>query len=118
MVRLLEGRGSDRKFRLFACACCRRIWSRLNDSRSREVVDSAERYADGRASIAELSACFSRAREASLGLDGRTNDIWQHALAASDAAYATGFLAAFSAPVGAAYTPGSGTDFDEMAAQA
>jgi hypothetical protein len=46
---------SDRKLRLFGCACCRTA-GLLKDPRSRRVVETAERYADGLASGREPTA--------------------------------------------------------------
>jgi hypothetical protein len=46
MIHWLRDRASDRKFRWFAIACCRRIWDHLKDSRSRAAVEFAERHAE------------------------------------------------------------------------
>jgi hypothetical protein len=45
---------SERKLRLFAAACCRRIWSLLLKETGPEAVQAAERYADGVLSLEEL----------------------------------------------------------------
>lgn len=48
MLEFLRDRGaSDRKFRLFAVACCRSLWHLLDDDRCRRAVERSESYADG-----------------------------------------------------------------------
>jgi hypothetical protein len=49
MLTLLGQRFSDRKLRLFSCACCRRVWRFARDERLAGVLDAIERYADGEA---------------------------------------------------------------------
>jgi hypothetical protein len=54
MLESLAGRATDRKARLFACACCRGV-AGLGRSAGR-CVRLAERYADGHATAAERDA--------------------------------------------------------------
>jgi hypothetical protein len=54
-LEFLKGKVSDRKLRLFAVACCRRIWAEMPDGCSRTAVELGERYADGQATMADLS---------------------------------------------------------------
>jgi hypothetical protein len=64
MVNFLRDRGSERKLRLFACACCRLVWDLLTDWRSRGAVETAERFSDSRAGVEALRTARPQAEQA------------------------------------------------------
>ena len=53
MLEFLRGKVSDRKLRLFACGCCRRLGEWYSDHQ-RAAVALAEDFADGLATVQEL----------------------------------------------------------------
>src|SRR5262245_255855 len=65
MLDFLWGKASERKLRLFAVACCRRIWHLLADYESRNAVEIAERDADGMTSHQEVAKAAVDAFDAS-----------------------------------------------------
>ncbi len=69
-----SGRGvpSDRKLRLFACACCRGLWHLLPSGRGQNIVEVAERFADGQVADGE----WVRAREAAWAAVDSTPEGW------------------------------------------
>src|SRR5262249_2493519 len=94
MLYFLKGKASDRKFRLFAAACCRGIWHLLANDAARAVVEAAERFADGLAGDAEIRAAneASRSRAWKPENPQRLSNSLAHAVCflacESDAAYA------------------------------
>jgi hypothetical protein len=59
MLFYLRGKCSDRKLRLFACACCRRIWDLFPCQENRDLVAAVERYPDGNYDDPELNAAIT-----------------------------------------------------------
>jgi hypothetical protein len=47
MLAFLQGKHLPRKLGLFACACCRRVEHMLTDQRSRQALETVERFHDG-----------------------------------------------------------------------
>src|SRR4051812_10172145 len=84
MLEFMDGKATDRKFWLFACGCCRRLWPLLPDARSRYAVEVGEQYADGQANNEEL-------QQASEGAFCRRADLTSGSLDEA-AAMATAFV--------------------------
>jgi hypothetical protein len=63
-LRPRQRRISDRKIRLFACACCRRIERLLSDERLRKGLEAAEAYADQSIDLADLKTSQRMVRAA------------------------------------------------------
>jgi hypothetical protein len=61
MIEFLRPKASDRKIRLFAVACCRRVWSSLQHEEFRDAVRTAELFADGLVDRAEMLRAYEKA---------------------------------------------------------
>ena len=90
MLEFLSGRASERKLRLFACACCRRVWHLLTDERSRRAVEIMERDADGAAGNEDLYLAV-------VGAESVANRRTTEAVGAAEEAAASAAFAALNA---------------------
>jgi hypothetical protein len=64
MLQFVRGKASERKLRLFACACCFQVWRLIRHPDSQQAVETSERYADGLATAAKLRAAGRKAMAA------------------------------------------------------
>jgi hypothetical protein len=69
MFLFLRGKASDRKLRLFGCACCRRIWELLPDQANRDLVAAVEENPTGTFADLEAEIVASSRREHELSHD-------------------------------------------------
>jgi hypothetical protein len=139
MLEFLRGKASDRTFRVFACACVRRILPLLEDNHervkvnerckavielanseaelARKAVEVAELFADGKATEAELKAVYSDDEEASCYGAG-SDAVWTAKATAYRARYIANYYSPSSYPPGAKFRSSSPADHDqEQAAQ-
>src|SRR5262249_22955025 len=71
MLEQLDRVASDRKLRLFACACCRSVCDSVTE-RGEKLIEVSERYADGLASPEEIAEAQTIA-----SWDSRDGVVWE-----------------------------------------
>lgn len=63
MLKFLDGKVSQRKLRLFACACCRWAFQGVTDTDVRQSILTTERYADGLVGAGVLAPVRNRIKD-------------------------------------------------------
>lgn len=110
--------GHEREMRLFAVACARRVQHLMTDKRSLDALDVAERFANGLATLSELTAAWTAARDAARAAAGAAARAaaWTAAgAAARDAARDAAGAAAGAAAWAAAWTAAWAAESKEQA---
>jgi hypothetical protein len=70
MLQFLEGKASDRKLRLLACAWCREVWYQLANNLCRQAVELSERAADDSSVLEDMAHVRDAARATSTDARG------------------------------------------------
>ncbi len=93
MLDVLWDKASERKLRLFACACCRCSRQLLRNKDLRECLEVSGRYADGQATVEELAAAYRRSNGLACNLYSgstrRETHRWAEATAVANATAVT-----------------------------
>ena len=103
---MLEGihdKLSERKLRLYACGCCRRVWHLLDAPSTQRVVEISEKIADGKVTLDDLEGAVISAEEASQLIPRPLGPI-SHASRQNKASFCSTYCA-YTAAVCCAYHP-------------
>jgi hypothetical protein len=105
-----SGIASERKLRLFAAACCRRIWPLLPHEKSRELVEIAEQYAEGQVPRKAMRTARKAYEASPAPRTFSAQTAWSSARqAAEEPAFRAASLAAVKAAEAVVYGDPSGT---------
>ena len=97
LLKHCAGRLDARQYRLFACACCRRVWRLIRDPSCRQAVEAAEAFVDGLLTEAELEEFLKTAHQKKpLFADANWAACWCADLDAEEAATEAAYRAAMS----------------------
>ena len=87
LLAFLEGKWSDRKWRLYACASARILWDTITPFPFREVVEAAEAFADGLCTEVDISGIRAVAE---LAIGPPSSNVYEH-YTANHCAYLTAY---------------------------
>jgi hypothetical protein len=94
MLTFLRGRVSDRKLRLFACACCRSIQRFIPVGACRDAIEVSSHFADGAASAEQLAKARTAAVAVSDNDRTRSSAAWAACETANPSAHQAALTAA------------------------